>query len=138
MRWSDVTAPPTGRKLREFAGSAVIVLAILAAWRLLAPGGLLLAASYGTAAVIVGLIGVARPRWLSPVFTLWMIVAFPIAWLGSHLLLAVVYFGLITPLGLLFRLVGRDTLDRNWRGQQNSYWRDKPGVDNPERYLKQY
>ena len=138
MRWSDVTALPTDRKLREFAGSAVIVLAILAAWQLLVPGGIALAGVFAVAAVVVGLIGVARPRWLAPVFTLWMIVAFPIAWLVSYFVLAVIYFGLITPLGLAFRLFGRDAQGRSWPGRQDSYWRNKPAADNPERYLQQF
>jgi hypothetical protein len=138
MRWSDVTAPPTDRKLREFAVVAAFILAILAAWRLLVPSGWLLAASYGIGAVIVGLIGLARPRWLAPVFSLWMIIAFPIAWLVSHLVLAVIYYGLITPLGVTFRLFGRDAQDRSWPGRQDTYWRDKPAADNSERYLKQF
>src|SRR5262245_50808440 len=138
MRWSSVTARPTDRKLSEFAGSAVFVLAILAIWRVWTPGGLLLAACYATAAAVVGAIGLARPRWLESVFTLWMMVAFPIAWLVSHFVLAVIFFGLIMPLGLAFRLLGRDALDRTWPGRQDSYWRDKPAADKPERYLQQF
>lgn len=138
MRWSDVTSPPTDRKLREFAAASAIVLAVLATWRLLTPGGFALATCFAAAAVVVGLIGVARPHWLAPVFTLSMIVAFPIAWIVSHLVLALIYYGLITPLGLAFRLLGRDALDRAWPGRQDTYWRDKPAADNPERYLKQF
>ena len=138
MRWSDVTVQPTDRKLREFAAASAIVLAILAAWRMLVPGGIALAGACATAATMIGLVGQARPRWLAPVFALWMIVAFPIAWLVSYLVLAVIYFGLITPLGLMFRLFGRDAQGRSWPGRQDSYWRDKPGADNPERYLKQF
>lgn len=138
MRWSDATARPSDRKLREFAGTAVIILAVLTVWRLLTPGGLALAACYATAAVVVGAVGVAKPRWLTPVFMLWMIVAFPIAWAVSHLLLAVIYFGLITPLGLVFRVVGRDVLDVARPGRQDSHWREKPAADKPERYLQQF
>ncbi len=138
MRWSDATTRPSDRKLREFALTAVIILAILAVWRLLTPGGLELAACYAAAAVVVGAVGAVKPCWLGPIFTLWIIVAFPIAWTVSHLVLAVIYFGLITPLGLAFRLVGRDVLDVAWPGRQDSHWREKPAADKPERYLKQF
>jgi len=138
MRWSDVTTAPTDRKLREFAAIAAIVLAALAGWQMAARDGLFLAAGYVAAAAIVGLIGLARPRWLAPLFSLWMIIAFPLAWLVSLLVLAAIFYGLITPLGLLFRLLGRDPLDRAWRGGHDSYWKEKPAPQSPERYLRQF
>jgi Saxitoxin biosynthesis operon protein SxtJ len=138
MRWSDVTTAPTDRKLREFAATGTIVLAALAGWQMTAQGGLFFVAGYVAAAAIVGLIGLARPRWLAPLFTLWMIIAFPLAWLVSLLVLAAIFYGLITPLGLLFRLLGRDSLDRAWPAPQDSYWKEKPAPESPERYLRQY
>ncbi|MCI0361474.1 MAG: SxtJ family membrane protein [Planctomycetaceae bacterium] len=138
MRWSETIAPPTDRKLREFAIIGAILLAALAAWQWAAGGGLFLTAFCAATAAMVGVIGSARPRWLAPIFTLWMIVAFPLAWLVSLLVLAAIFYGLMTPLGLLFRLLGRDPLDRAWPGGQDSYWKEKPGPQSPERYLRQF
>ena len=138
MRWSDVTAPPTDRMLRQFAAIGAIVLAALAVWQLRSSGSLMLVSSYAIAAVLVGGLGVARPRWLAPIFTLWMIAAFPLAWLVSTIVLAAIFFGLLTPLGLVFRLMGRDPLDRTWPGRQDSYWQEKPAADKTERYLRQF
>ena len=39
-----------------------------------------------------------------------MVLAFPIGWTVSLVLLGLVYYGLFTPIGLVFRLVGRDAL----------------------------
>jgi len=138
MHWSDVTAPPTDRKLRQFAAVGVIVLAVLAIWQLRSSGSLVLAGCYAAVAVLVGGVGFARPKRLAPIFTLWMIAAFPLAWVVSTIVLAVIFFGLLTPLGLVFRLMGRDPLDRAWPGRQDSYWQEKPVTDKPERYLRQY
>jgi len=138
MRWSDVTAPPTAHKLRQFAAIGTSVLAMLAIWQIRSSGSLVLAGGYAAAAVLVGGVGFARPQWLAPIFTLWMIIAFPLAWLVSILVLAAIFFGLLTPLGLLFRLLGRDPLDRAWPGREDSYWREKPAADKPERYLRQF
>lgn len=138
MRWSDVTTAPTDRKLREFAAMGAIVLAALAGWQMTAHGGLSLAAGYAAAAVMIGMIGWARPRWLAPVFTGCMIITFPLAWLISLLVVAAIFYGLITPLGLLFRRLGRDPLDRAWRGRQDSYWKEKPAAQSHERYLRQF
>ena len=142
MRWSDATASPSDRRLREFAGVALAALVLLALWRLLTAGFTPWVIGFVAAALVVGL-GLIRPRWLAPLFTLWMIAVFPIAWLVSHVLLAIIYYGLITPLGLLFRLLGRDVLDRRWPASQDnssedSYWRDKPSAGNSTHYLRQF
>ena len=42
----------------------------------------------------------------------WMILAFPIGWTISQVILVVMFFGLFTPIGLIFRLLGRDPLHR--------------------------
>jgi carbamoyltransferase len=137
-RWSEVAAPPSDRQLREFAAVAAVLLAVTAIWQLLTRGNLALAGGCAAIAVLAGLIGLARPRWLAPIFTSWMVLTFPLAWLVSTLVLAIIFYGLLTPLGLLFRLLGRDALDRTLPNDQDSYWRKKPAAENPERYLRQF
>ena len=88
-------------------------------------------------AMLVGTIGMARPRWLAPIFMAWMWLTYPLAWLISNLILAIMFFAVLTPLGLIFHLVGRDALDRSWRIDQDSYWQSKPAAETPERYLRQ-
>ena len=39
-----------------------------------------------------------------------MVLAFPIGWTVSQVILAVMFYGLFTPIGLVFRLIGRDPL----------------------------
>ena len=138
MRWSEATKIPTNRQLRQFAAIAAILLAALAVWQLAGRGSLVVIGCYAASAVIAAAIGLAKPRWLAMSFTFWMIAIFPLAWLVSNLVLALVFFGLLTPLGLLFRLLGRDPLDRTWPGRQDSYWQKKPAADKPERYLRQF
>ena len=42
----------------------------------------------------------------------------------SIILLAIIYFGIITPISLLLRLFGKDILDQKLRNQ-SSYWIDR-------------
>lgn len=93
--------------------------------------GLLVAAAAG------GLLGTCRPQWLRPVFVGWMLLAFPIGWVVSHLLLGALYFGVFTPLGLLLRLAGKDSL-RLRRSDSVSLWQEKPQQADLRRYLRQY
>jgi hypothetical protein len=67
-----------------------------------------------------------------------MFAVWPIAWLVSTALMAIAFYGLVTPLGLVFRLLGREGLDRTLLSDQDSYWQEKPTAENKQRYLKQY
>jgi hypothetical protein len=137
MRWSEITARPTSRKLREFAAASVVATLALAVWQF-ASGNVALAAGLLAAAVIAAGVGYCKPRWLAPVFTAAMIVTFPFAWIVSLVVLAIIFYGLITPLAVLFRLLGRDALSRQLRPEQDSYWQEKPASQDPRRYLRQY
>ena len=41
-----------------------------------------------------------------------MVLAFPIGWTVSQVILLLMFYGLFTPIGLVFRLIGRDPLQR--------------------------
>jgi hypothetical protein len=131
-------APPSDRQLVEFAAIGAFLLATMAAWQFLTGRNVATAGTYAAAAMFVGAIGIAKPRWLAPIFTCWMFLTYPLAWLVSNLTLAIIFYGLLTPLAALFRLLGRDALDRSLKGDQDSYWQVKESAELPERYLRQY
>ena len=56
--------------------------------------------------------------------------AFPIGLVISHAILAAVYYAVLTPIGLLMHLVGRDPMRRRFDPQAESYWIErKPDED---------
>jgi hypothetical protein len=65
-------------------------------------------------------------------------VTFPIGWTGSRLLLACLYYGIFTPVGLIFKLIGRDALARRSRPGQLTYWESKPMSADMRSYLRQF
>ena len=136
MRWADVVTPPPLRVLRQFAALCLLVFGGLAAWQVLdgRAGGFtaLLAGAAG-----IGILGLVRPAAVRPLFVAWLIVAFPIGWTVSRLMLALVFFGLFTPLALFFRLMGRDEL-RLRRPTDQSLWRPKAPPAGPDDYLRQF
>src|SRR3972149_7215658 len=71
---------------------------------------------------------VLSPAGLRPVHRVWMRGADLLAWVNTRLVLGLVYFLVMTPIGLLMRLAGRDPLDRRL-GDRPSYWiaRRAPG-----------
>ncbi len=138
MQWSDIQFHPSGRTLRQFAGLWLACFGGLAAWEGLARGHTTAGAILAVLALTVGPLGLAWPRLVQPVYVAWIVLAFPIGWTVSQLALAVMFYGLFTPLGLVFRLLGRDPLQRTCRPGLATYWAPKAMASDPRRYFKQF
>lgn len=66
------------------------------------------------------------------------LVTLPIGLVISFLLLATFYFGILTPLAIVFRLIGRDTLNRRFDADAESYWITQRQPDDLDRYFNQF
>ena len=86
--------------------------------------------------VLVMLVGVPFPNAIRPVYVAITAVALPIGWLISQILLRVLYYGVMTPFALFFRLTRRDALLLR-RPQTDSYWRERRTRTDPESYFRQ-
>lgn len=131
IRWR-----PTGRELRQFGVMLSILLIGIALWR--RSTGWETIASLFSAAVIAASTALARPEWLRPVYVAWMCLAFPIGWVISHLLLAGIYFLVLTPLGCLLRWSGYDALCRKWEMSRDTYWEPRRATKDPGQYFRQF
>lgn len=138
MRWSDVPRNPTDKVLRQFAGLSLVIFGALSAWNGLVKDRPTAGWIFLAMALAIGPIGLIRPRLVRPIFVGWMILAFPIGWLVSNVALALIYFGLFTPLALLFRLTGRDPLRRRTRPRSDTYYLPKATPTDLRSYLRQY
>jgi ABC-type uncharacterized transport system permease subunit len=78
-----------------------------------------------------------RPLRL-PIFLGWIYVAYPIGFVMSHLVLGVIYFLVITPIGLIMRLLGRDPMERQFDRAAKSYWTRRGAAARTERYFRQF
>ncbi|MGE3803652.1 MAG: SxtJ family membrane protein [Gemmataceae bacterium] len=133
MTWKDIPRNPSPTTLRQFAALWLVVFGALGALHFPELGGKVLLALAG----LVGVPGLIQPTLLRPLFVGWMIAVFPIGWTVSHVMLALLFFGLFTPLALWFRVRGRDAL---WlrRRLMTTYWQPKPAVASVTRYYKQF
>ena len=89
-------------------------------------------------AVLVGGIGIALPRVAEPAYLALTVSTFPIGWCVSIAVLALLYYVVLTPLGLAFRLAGRDPLDRRRRDGVSTYWKPRRPASDPRRYYQQF
>lgn len=129
----------TPRELRQFAGLCVLVFGGLCVTSAVRHEGWpsLGGAVAGGIALLVGVPGLIRPGWVRPVFLAAMTLTRPIGHVVGFVVLAIIYYGLLTPLGLAFRLRGRDLL-RLRRRPQASYWVPRGQPVDVRRYLRQF
>jgi hypothetical protein len=137
MQLSDITLNPSVRTMRQFALGLLLLLGGLAAWQVFAKNNDLAALILAILAIVLGIGGLIRPRMLRFVFVAWLCLAFPIGWLVSQATLVILFYGVFTPLALIFRLCGRDVLARRRPGDYNSCWQTKPAPRDVRAYLRQ-
>ena len=79
--------------------------------------------------------GIIAPASLRPVYKGWMKVALLISKVTTPLVLGIVFVLLILPIGLFFRIVGRDLMNKRFDSGEDSYRDvvDEHAVDDLER-----
>ena len=85
--------------------------------------------SIGSILIILGGI---TPFILKPIYKIWMIFAVIIGWIMTRIILSVLFFSIITIIGLFTRLIGKDFLNLKSKSNE-SYW----NIRNKERELNQ-
>lgn len=148
MSLVEINWKPDRGQLRTFGIAGAVVLGALAGWVLLRQS--LLGMSLGpatarttggallTAAGLLAVLAFSAPGALRPVYLLLTALGLPIGFVMSYVILAVVYFGLFTPLALVFRLVGRDALCRKIDPNAATYWTPRRPAKDVKRYFRQF
>ena len=85
--------------------------------------------SIGSILIILGGI---TPFILKPIYKIWMIFAVIIGWIMTRIILSVLFFSIITIIGLFTRLIGKDFLNLKSKSNE-TYW----NIRNKERELNQ-
>jgi hypothetical protein len=68
----------------------------------------------------------------------WTLLFMPLAWSVSTLLLVLVYYLVLSPIGLVLRLFGRDPMHRKLDRDATSYWVKRDQAVDPDRYFRQF
>lgn len=63
---------------------------------------------------------------------------YPVGVVISWLLFALVYYGVLTPIGGVLKLLGYDPLKRRFDATQTSYWEPHRPPTDPKRYFRQF
>lgn len=128
---------PSRRELAVFGLAWLVFFGVLAgaAW---AYGSLRAAGALGAAAVLVPALGRLRPDLMRLVWLAMAYASYPIGFVISHVILLIVYYLVLTPIGLAMRLAGYDPMNRRFDPGAESYWSPRQAPEDLGRYFRQF
>ena len=139
MALVEINWNPSRRDLRQFAAIWLPALcALIGFWIWRGTGSATAAVAALAIGVLLGVIGFAAPAVIRPVFLGLTCAAFPIGWVVSHVILAITYYAIITPIGLVMRLCGSDSMQRKIDRAAESYWIARENTADKRRYFRQF
>ncbi len=131
------SAPSDLRKFGLLMGTVCALVAGFIVWRVGLPPS--------TAAWIVGtvsaaflLLGMTAPLWLRPIYLVWMGIAIVLGFVMTRVILTIVFFLVITPIGLIMRALGKDPLTKGPDKSLESYWIPKEYRTRDRERLRKY
>ena len=111
---------PTVKDLRQFGLLVGSVFAVIGLWPVV-----FRSESPRLWAIIVGslliALGAIAPQSLKQVHSGWMKVGHILGSINTKIILGIVYYLLITPMGLVMRLMGKDAMHRSFAQDTDSY-----------------
>ncbi len=129
---------PGTRKLREFAWICLAgfgLFGLIAWFKFHSPT---VAMVFWAFAVITPVLGMISPGAVRPIYLLLTLIALPIGFVVSHVLLGAVFYLVFGAVGLFFRRTGRDALDRAIDRERKSYWTDRGEPRPSASYYRQF
>jgi hypothetical protein len=117
--------PKEWRKAAWMSALGLTVLSSLLRWRRVLP-----AAAWALVLCVLALLAIAaaiQPRWFRGYYRFSTKLGFALSQLAGHIVLALVFFIVVTPLGLALRMLGKDPLRLRRPPGPQSYWSEVRG-----------
>jgi len=128
---------PEKKQLRQFAGIWFPAFCALVGWSIARKTGHWHEVEIGWAlAGVLSLLGLFFPPLIRPIFVGLILLTYPIGWVVSHVLLGLIFYGVVTPIGLFLRASGHDSLDLK-PPQGLTMWKRPVGKTDAASYLRQ-
>ena len=133
MALVEINWNPPNRQLKQFGAVSLFALPLIGLlWKATWPVIGMLAAIGGVIAVLA----LIFPRAVKPLFVGLSVLTIPIGILVGEIVLLSVFVLVFVPMGLVFRLIGRDSL-RLRRQQTTTWWQEKPQPRGAASYYRQ-
>ena len=110
----------TRKELRQFGLLVGAVFTVIGLWPLVFRGEPLRLWAVGIGGLLIAFGGIL-PQLLAPIHKWWMWVGHILGWINTRILLGIVFYALLTPMGLVFRLMGKDTMRQAFAASSTTY-----------------
>jgi hypothetical protein len=108
------------KELRQFGLIVGGVFTVIGLWPLVFRGEPLRLWAIGVGGLLIAFGGIL-PAVLGPIHTGWMWVGHILGWINTRILLCIVFYGLVTPIGFVLRLIGKDTMRQRFDASGATY-----------------
>ncbi len=110
----------TRKELRQFGLLVGAVFTVIGFWPLVFRGEPFRLWAIGLGGTLI-LFGAILPQVLGPIHKGWMWVGHILGWINTRILLSIVFYGLVTPMGLIFRLMGKKSMRQTFAESSTTY-----------------
>lgn len=134
----DINWNPNRRELRWFGGLLIVFCGVVAWVVSRGRDDSTLPIAIAATGAVAGVTGLLRPELIRYVYVAWMVAVSPIAFVVSNLIVAVVFYLVVTPIGFAMKFAGRDAMRLEPRRDADSHWVEKKMPKDARRYFRQY
>jgi hypothetical protein len=143
----EIDLRPDERTLRQFGWIALVGFGFVAllAWQEWLIFSFGLGEARGPVAggllgigVLSAVLGAVYPKANLPIFVGLTLLTYPIGFVLSYVIMGALFYGLLAPVGIFFRLIGRDAMHRRFEPEAASYWTKARPERSEESYFRQF
>ena len=137
MALIEINKNPSLRELRWFGLLFLLFWGIVGGIVYVSAESFAVTVSIWLVALAVVVLYYLIPALRRPLYLGWLYAAFPIGWVVSHFVMVITFYLVVTPIGLLMRLLGRDPMKRRLDESAETYW-VAHSQRRAERYFRQF
>ena len=132
----DINFHPSIRQLRTFGLMSLAALPLGAAiWT---HGSWTTVGCAAAAGGVLAAVGLAWPQGLRPILVMLNVITWPLVLIVHDMVLIAAFFGVLVPVGFVFRLFGRDPLQLKLDRRAATYWQPKPRPADVRSYFRRW
>ena len=110
----------TRKELRQFGLLVGSVFTVIGFWPLVFRGEAFRIWAVGLGTILI-VLGAILPQVLAPIQKGWMWVGHILGWINTRILLSIVFYGIVTPIGIIFRLLGKNSMRQAFAESSTTY-----------------
>jgi hypothetical protein len=138
MKLIQIDHNPSTRQLNVFGLIWLLFFATVGGVLLNGGSSVLVAALVWGVSVLVPAVGWIVPEFMRMIYVGMAYATYPIGFVVSYLIMLVVYYLVLSPIGLVMRLFGHDPMNRHIDKNVGTYWCPREQDDSLSTYFRQF